>query len=139
MPARVYSFQMSSLLETVAERDTKHTTSAIHAGVPRGVKAKSDTSLSPTGNSAFGDQSPVVTAQVGALHSWETLTKRPFEHWLNISQSYKKQHGDYKRGSLNQILYTAGTFRFFFPCCLVDFSPLSPCRLTAGFGLQRHQ
>lgn len=103
------------------------------------VKVKSDTSLSPMGSNVFADQSCVVTAQVGALQNWETLTERLFEHWLNISQSYKKQHGGYKRGSLNQILYTAGTFRFF-PCRLVDFSPLCPCRLNcAGFGLQRHQ
>lgn len=94
------------------------------------VKVKSDTSLSLTGSNVFADQSCVVTAQVGALQNWETLTERLFEHWLNISQSYKKQHGGYKRGSLNQILYTAGTFRFF-PCRLVDFSPLCPCRLTA--------
>lgn len=94
------------------------------------VKVKSDTSLSPMGSNVFADRGCVVTAQVGALQSRESLTKRPFEHWLNISQSYKKQHGGYKRGSLNQILYTAGTFRFF-PCRLVDLFPMCPCRLTA--------
>lgn len=94
------------------------------------VTVKFDTSLSPTGSNVFADRGSVVTAQVRALQGRESLTKRLFEHWLNISQSYKKQHGGNKRGSRNQILYTAGTF-FFSPCRLVDFSPLCPCRLTA--------
>lgn len=53
------------------------------------------------------------------LKHWERLTKRLFEHWLNISRSYKKQHDIRaavgKRGSPNQILCTAVTF--FFPLC----------------------
>lgn len=87
------------------------------------ITVKSDTSLSVMGSHVFVDQGCVVTAQVGALQSWESLTK-----------SYKKQHGGNKRGSQNQIPNTAGTFGFLFfflPCRLVDSSPLCLCRLTA--------
>lgn len=98
------------------------------------VTVKSDTSLSPTGSNVFADQGCVVTAQVGAIQSWESLTKRLFEHWLNISQSYKKQHGGNKRGSRNQILYTAGTFRFlfFFPLLFGGFLSLVPVPINCA-------
>lgn len=98
------------------------------------VTVKSDTSLSLMGSNVFADRGCVVTAQVGALQSWESLTKRLFEHWLNISQSYKKQHGGNKRGSRNQILYTAGTFRFFvfFPLPFGGFVSLVPMPINCA-------
>lgn len=110
------------------EEDTKHMKSAIPAVVPRFErctgKVESDMLLSLTRNDVFADQprshACVVTAQVWMLKQRESLTKRLFEHWLNISRSYKKQHGIEatvgKRGSRNQILCTAVTF-FFFPFC----------------------
>lgn len=85
----------------MAEQDTKHKTSAIPAVVPRFERCKekveTDMVLSLTWNNVFADQprshACVVTAQVWAPESRESLTKRLFEHWLNISRSYKKQHG----------------------------------------------
>lgn len=53
--------------------------------------------LSVTQSDVFADQphshAHVVTAQVLMFKHRESLTKRLFEHWLNISRSYKKQHG----------------------------------------------
>lgn len=95
------------------------------------VTVKFDTSLSPTGSNVFADRGCVVTAQVRALQGRESLTKRLFEHWLNISQSYKKQHGGNKRGSRNQILYTAGTF-FFFPLPFGGFLSLVPMPINCA-------
>lgn len=116
------------------EEDTKHMKSAIPAVAPRFErctgKVESDMLLSLTRNDVFADQprshACVVTAQVWMLKQRESLTKRLFEHWLNISRSYKKQHGIEatvgKRGSRNQILCTAVTF-FFFPFCGISL----PC------------
>lgn len=65
--------------------------------------------------------SPAVTfvlwpLRFECLKHRELLTKRLFEHWLNISRRYKKQHGIGaavgKRGSPNQILCTAITLLF---------------------------
>lgn len=74
--------------------------------------------LSLTRSDVFADQprsrARVVTTQVPMLKHRELLTKRLFEHWLNISQSYKKHHGIRatvgKSESPNQILCTAITF-----------------------------
>lgn len=65
--------------------------------------------------------SPAVTfvlwpLRFECLKHRESLTKTLFEHWLNISRRYKKQHGTGaavgKRGSPNQILCTAITLLF---------------------------
>lgn len=121
----VYSAELC-LLETLmmAEWDTEHKKSAIPAVVPRFQrctgKVEADMLLSLTRSDVFADQprshARVVTAQVWMLKHRESLTKRLFEHWLNISRSYKKQHGIGatvgKRGSPNQILCTAVTLLF---------------------------
>lgn len=81
-------------------------------------KVGADMLLSLTRSDVFADQrrshACVVTTQVWMLKHRELLTKRLFEHWLNISQSYKKHHGIRatvgKRESPNQILCTAITF-----------------------------
>lgn len=131
--ACVDSIRMSSLLTPLtAEQDTRHAVSATHVVVPHfnrssGVKVRSD--LSAVTDVKWSGVC-AGTAQVGALQSRESLTKMLFEHWLNISQSYKKQRSGYsrwERGGLNQILYTAGTFFFFFfPPAIwwISFSPV---------------
>lgn len=98
-------------------------------------KVETDMVLSLTRSNVFADQSRsharVVTAQVWALKSRESLTKRLFEHWLNISRSYKKQHGigGYSRQEREPKSNPVHSRNLLFSF-LVDFSPLCPCRLT---------
>lgn len=101
-------------------------------------KVEADVLPSLTPSDVFADQPRsyvcVVTAQVSVLKHWELLTKRLFEHWLNISRSYKKQHGIGatvgKRGSPNEIQCTAITC--FFPFCRFFFPVLVQINWT-GF------
>lgn len=84
--------------------------------------------------------SPAVTLVLWPLrfkcsNTGNCWQKRPFEHWLNISRSYKKQHGIRatvgNRGSPNQILCAAIAFLFPFGGFL---SPVPMQINWTGFG-----
>lgn len=107
--------------------------SAVHAVGPRfnrgsAAEGRSDTCAVSDGEgclrrSGLWSCDSLRLQRSKAASRWQ---KRLFEHWLNISQSYKKQRGGSsrpERRSPNQILCTAGTLLFFFlPGRLVDFA-----------------
>ena len=124
-----------------SEQETRHKASAIHAVGPcfnRGsrVKVKTDTSCHRRQVGFFADQGfvlwPLRLDRSKAGNRWQ---KRLFEHWLNISQSYKKQRGGYswreRKPKSNPV--HSWNLPFFSPQPFGGFlSPLCLCWLTVA-------